>query len=98
MGKTSRNHTRRYTAKHNTRRSRQAIWQHEPCKECRAPVIIIEERVDGGRLRGGVIDATPSPAATLVRDSRGYITRDYSGNTNGSRWAWHNCPVRNGYE
>jgi hypothetical protein len=77
------------------RRRRDAVWQKKNCTACGAPVRLAEERLDGGRLRGALIERDPVDGALLVRDKAGYLVRDYRHEMAGLRWAWHNCPVRN---
>jgi hypothetical protein len=73
----------------------QAVWQRKTCDACDAPVRVAEEKLDGGRLRGALIERDPVDGALLARDADGYLVRDYRHEMPGRRWAFHLCPVRN---
>jgi hypothetical protein len=96
MGKTNRNRRRRGDESAARPRPRhRALWQRSACYACDQPVITAEEDAGGGRLKGALIEADPVPRGVLVRDGSGHLVRDPAGVMEGSRWAWHNCPVRN---
>lgn len=91
MSRTRKNHSRRYGKANPVHR---ALWQRKDCPACERPVIMAEEQLDGGRLRGAVLDGKPDPQGALVRGAAGYVTRDYTRAVAGKRWRWHDCPAR----
>lgn len=94
MSKTSNNHRRRYKKVKPERPFHRALWQRKDCPACERPVIMAEEQLGGGRLRGAVLDGEPDPRGALVRGADGYVTRDYDRAVAGKRWRWHDCPAR----
>lgn len=97
MGKTSKNrHTRRYGQARPKRSPRSALWQRQDCRACAQPVILAEEDLGGGRLRGTLLEAAPDAGGVLVRNATGHLVRDYEHRVPGTeRWRWHLCPIRN---
>ena len=86
---------RRYPKARSPRPAHRAVWQRKNCQMCRRPVIVAEEQLGGGRLRGALLEPDPDQLGVLVRDGEGYVVRDYERRADGERWRWHDCPARN---